>query len=157
MLIVFDLDDTLFHSSAQMRYESRWEDVKYITPFPGVYDFLRNHPAKKMLLTWETDKGLQDAKINALSIRSHLDEIFICNSNQEKKQYLELIKQKYPQEEIYVVGDRIDAEIQFGNELGLKTVRLQFGRYKDLVPKHELQRAHYTITDFSQLWKVLQP
>jgi len=156
LLIVFDLDDTLFHSSAQMRREAAWEDVKKITVFPGVHEFLKSFPAKKLLLTWETDKGLQDQKINVLGIRPLLDEIFICSSNQEKKQYLESIKQKYPAEDIYVVGDRIDAEIQFGNELGLKTVRLQYGKYKDMVPQHQHQQAHHTITDFSQLSKVLQ-
>ncbi len=139
-----------------MRRETAWEDVKRITAFPGVHEFLKSFPAKKLLLTWETDKGLQDEKINRLGIRSFLDEVFICNSNQEKKQYLEHIKQKYPSEDIYVVGDRIDAEIQFGNELSLKTVRLQHGKYKDMVPVHKLQEAHHTITEFSQLPKVLQ-
>lgn len=157
MLIIFDLDDTLFHSSAQMRYETRWQDVKNITPYSGVHKFLSTFPAKKMLLTWETDRGLQDAKINQLGIRPYLDEIHICYSNQEKREYLIRIKEQYSSEEIYVVGDRIDAEIQFGNELGMKTVRMQHGKYKDLMPKHELQQAHYTITDFPQLWKVLQP
>jgi len=156
LLIVFDLDDTLFHSSAQMRRETMWEDVKTITAFPGVHDFLNSFPARKMLLTWETDKGLQDAKINILGIRSFLDDIFICNSNEEKKQCLQLIKEKHPTEDIYVVGDRIDAEIQFGNELGMKTVRLQHGKYKDMIPQHKIQEAHHTITEFSQLLSVLR-
>ena len=156
MLIVFDLDDTLFHSSAQMRRETMWQDVKKITAFPGVHDFLNSFPARKILLTWETDKGLQDQKINALGIRPLLDEIFICGSNQEKKQCLESIKQKHPTEDIYVVGDRIDAEIQFGNELGMKTVRLQQGKYKDMAPQHKIQEAHHTIIDFSQLRGLLQ-
>jgi FMN phosphatase YigB (HAD superfamily) len=139
-----------------MNYENRWDDVKKITPFPGVPEFLQSFPAKKILLTWETDSGLQDAKINILGIRSFFDEILICNSNLEKKQYLEKIKQKYAAEQICVVGDRIDAEIQFGNELGMKTVRLRYGKYKDMLPKHKDQHALYTITEFSQLLGVLR-
>lgn len=155
MLIVFDLDDTLFHTSGQMKYESRWQDLKTIAPFPGVPEFLRSFPAKKVLLTWETDKGLQDAKIDQLGIRTFFNEIVICYSNQEKKECLARIKEKYSQENICVVGDRIDAEIQFGNELGLKTVRLRHGKYKDMMPQHTLQEAHHTITEFLQLYKVL--
>jgi FMN phosphatase YigB (HAD superfamily) len=155
-LIVFDLDDTLFHTSGQIKYENRWEDVKNITPFAGVPEFLRSFPAKKVLLTWETDKGLQDAKIDQLGIRTFFNEIVICYSNQEKKECLARIKEKYSPENIYVVGDRIDAEIQFGNELGLKTVRLQYGRYKDMMPQHTLQEAHHTITEFSQLGELLK-
>ena len=156
MLIVFDLDDTLVHTSGQMRYESRWEDVKNITPFPGVHDFLSSFPAKKVLLTWETDKGLQDAKINQLRIRSFFDEILICYSNEEKRQHLEKVKQRYHQENIIVVGDRIDAEIQFGNELGMKTVRLRYGKYRTMEPQHKLQEAHHTITEFTHLEEVLR-
>lgn len=139
-----------------MKYESRWKDVKNIIPFAGVPEFLQSFPAKKLLLTWETDKGLQDAKIDQLGIRSYLHEIHICYSNEEKKQYLAQIKKNYPSEEIYVVGDRIDAEIQFGNELGMKTVRLLYGKYRDMIPQHSLQEAHHTITEFLQLESVLR-
>lgn len=156
MLIVFDLDDTLFPTSVQINYEHRWQDVKSITPFPGVHEFLGSFPARKILLTWETDKGLQDTKINTLGIRPYFNEILICYSNEEKKQCLADIKHKYPNERICVVGDRIDAEIQFGNELGLKTVRLQQGKYKDMAPQHKFQQAHHTISQFSQLRSVLQ-
>lgn len=156
MLIVFDLDDTLFHTSGQINYENRWQDVKTISMFPGVHEFLRSFPAKKVLLTWETDKGLQDTKINILGIRPYFDEIVVCNSNEEKKHCLAKIKKKYAAEEIFVVGDRIDAEIQFGNELGMKTVRLKYGKYKDMTPQHKHQEAHHTITEFSQLRSVLK-
>lgn len=156
MLIVFDLDDTLFHSSDQMRYETRWQDVKNITPFTGVHEFLRTFPARKILLTWETDQGLQDEKINTLGIRHFFEEVIICSSNQEKKECLARIKQKYSREEICVVGDRIDAEIQFGNELGMKTVRLQYGKYREMMPQHVFQQAHHTISQFSQLRGLLE-
>lgn len=155
-MIVFDLDDTLVHTSGQLNYATRWEDVKYIRPFPGVHDFLRSFPAKKILLTWETDKGLQDAKINQLGIRPFFEEIVICYSNEEKKQCLADLQKKYHDEEIYVVGDRIDAEIQFGNELGMKTVRLRYGKYKTMEPQHALQQAHHTITNFSDLGDLLK-
>lgn len=137
-----------------MRYETRWRDVKGITTFSGVQEFLGSYPAKKVLLTFETDKGLQDAKIDALGIRKFFDEIVICFSNEDKKKCLTDIKNKYPAEKICVVGDRIDAEIQYGNELGLRTVRLSCGKYKDMMPQHKLQYAHHTITEFSQLRDV---
>ena len=139
-----------------MKYETRWQDVKGIIPFSGVHEFLNSYPAKKILLTWETDNGLQDTKINNLGIRSFFDEILICHSNEEKKQHLAQIKQKYSSDEVCVVGDRIDAEIQYGNELGMKTVRLKYGKYKEMMPQHELQQAHHTITEFSQLQSVLR-
>ena len=63
MLIVFDLDDTLFHASGQMKYETRWQDVIGIIPFSGVHEFLNSYPAKKILLTWETDNTFKIQKL----------------------------------------------------------------------------------------------
>ena len=155
MLIVFDLDDTLYDCSGQMKEATKWEDVKHIVPFPGVVEYLNSSFNKKILLSRETDTGLQDLKLDTLRIRDFFDKIYFCRKNWEKKNLLEMIKKEHSSEEIWVVGDRIDAEIQFGNELGMITVRMQHGKYKDLVPKHKYQRAQYTITEFSQLRNIL--
>lgn len=155
MLIVFDLDDTLYDCSGQVKFETRWQDARCITPFPGAIDFLSSYPSKKILLSRETDTGLQNVKIDSLGIRDYFVEIYLCQRGEEKKTVLEKIQREYSSEDIWVVGDRIDSEIQYGNELGLKTVRLSCGKYKDMMPQHKLQEAHHTITEFLQLYKVL--
>lgn len=156
MLIVFDLDDTLYDCSGQVKHETRWQDAKRIAPFPGALDVLSSHPAKKILLSRETDTGLQDVKIDALGIRDYFVKIYLCQRSEEKKTFLEKIQQEYSSEDIWVVGDRIDSEIQYGNELGMKTVRLCYGKYKAMEPQHKLQKAHHTITEFSQLGALLR-
>ena len=68
MLLVFDLDDTLYGCTGQMKEATKWEDAKHIVPFPGVIELLSSFPAEKILLSRETDAGLQDIKIDALRI-----------------------------------------------------------------------------------------
>ena len=155
MLIVFDLDDTLYDKTGQVAEHSRWRDVEKIVPLPGVKEFLSSFEGKKILLTKETDPGLQTKKIEALGIKKFFDKIIICHSDDEKKALLGKIKQDYPNEEIWVVGDRIDTEIRFGKELGLKTIRLKNGKYKDLVPRNSYEVPDYEIASFKELKKVL--
>ncbi|MEK6809832.1 MAG: HAD hydrolase-like protein, partial [Nanoarchaeota archaeon] len=125
MLLVFDLDDTLYGCTGQMKEATKWEDARRIVPFSGVIELLSSFPAEKILLSRETDAGLQDIKIDALGIRAYFSKIYLCRKNDEKRGLLEIIKGDYSSEDIWVVGDRIDAEIQYGNELGMKTVRLR--------------------------------
>ena len=156
MLLVFDLDDTLYGCTGQMKEATKWEDAKHIVPFPGVIELLSSFPAEKILLSRETDAGLQDIKIDALRIRDYFSRIYLCRKGEEKRDLLEIIKQDYSSEDIWVVGDRIDSEIQYGNEFGMNTVWLRHGKYKDMAPQHEHQQARYTITEFSQLSDILR-
>mgnify|MGYP001603556509 FL=1 len=155
MLIVFDLDDTLYDKTGQVDEHSQWQDVEKIVPLPGVKGFLNSFSGKKILLTKETEHGLQTKKIEALGIKKFFDKVIICHSDDEKKALLEKIKQDFPNEEIWVVGDRIDTEIRFGKELGLKTIRLKHGKYKDLTPKNKYEVPDYEIASFRELKKVL--
>ena len=155
MLIVFDLDDTLYDKTGQVAAHSQWQDAEKIVPLPGVKGFLNSFRGKKILLTKETEQGLQTKKIEALGIKKFFDKVMICHSDDEKKALLENIKQDFPNEEIWVVGDRIDTEIRFGKELGLKTIRLKHGKYKDLTPKNKYEVPDYEITSFRELKKVL--
>ncbi|MBI4147032.1 HAD hydrolase-like protein [Candidatus Woesearchaeota archaeon] len=156
MLIVFDLDDTLYDCSGQMKEATKWQDARCIVPFPGVIDFLGSFPARKILLSRETDAGLQDVKIDALRIRTYFDKIYFCRRNEEKKNLLGKIQQEYSSEDIWVVGDRIDSEIQYGNELRMKTVRLRHGKYSQLEPQNDYQKPHGNITQFSDLAGILR-
>ena len=156
MLIVFDLDDTLYDCSGQMKEATKWQDARCIVPFLGVIDFLSLFPARKILLSRETDAGLQDVKIDALCIRTYFDKIYFCQRNEEKKNLLGKIQQEYSSEDIWVVGDRIDSEIQYGNELGMKTVRLQHGKYSRLEPQNDYQKPYCNIAQFSELAGILQ-
>ena len=156
MLIIFDLDDTLYDRSGQVRDEHREEDIQKITVFPGVIDFLRTSTAKKILLTKETDLGLQEAKINTLKIGPFFDKIIICHSDTEKKIQFQNMKKRYPAQKIWSVGDRLDTDILFAKEQGFATIQLKHGKYKNL-PANDANKPDYIITTFAELNNILSP
>ena len=155
MLIIFDLDDTLYDRTGQVPDNYTKEDIQKITLFPQVKEFLQAFSGKKILVTKETDPGLQNRKIHSLGLRGYFDQIIICHSAEEKKDAFQNIKQSFPGEEIVVVGDRLDQEIKYGKELGLKTVWLRHGNHNERLPQQFGEVPDHQITEFSEFPALL--
>ncbi len=155
MLIIFDLDGTLYDRAGQVPDNYTEQDLQQLKPFPGVKEFLQSFSGTKILVTKETDPGLQDKKINALGIRPYFHSIYICHTDEEKKKSFQEIQQQFPGEELVVVGDRIDLEVKFGKELGLKTVWMRQGKHRDRRPQEYWEVPDYEISEFSELAEVL--
>ena len=153
-LIIFDLDDTLFDCSSQMRAGHEQEDVQQVVPFPGVLSFLASFPGKKALVTKETVPGLQQQKITILGVRRFFDDIIICQTVEEKKSRFRQVLAKYHPRKCWVVGDRLDAEIRFGNELGLKTIWLRHGKHRERKPQNGLEVPDAEISCFTELHTI---
>ncbi|MBT4936092.1 HAD hydrolase-like protein [Candidatus Woesearchaeota archaeon] len=155
-LLIFDLDDTLFVRDRSIKKNEDWEHVTSAEPSSGVLDFLHNFSAKKILVTKETYPYLQNKKIDLLGIREFFDKIYICHKNEEKKELFSKIIAENPDHEIWVMGDRIDSEIRYGNELGLITVLIKQGEYKNLKAKDNFEIPHHEIFHFTELENVLE-
>ncbi len=156
MIVIFDLDDTLYSRTEQLKDNYSEEDLSKITLFPGVKGFLENPSFKKILVTKETEEGLQNKKIDQLKIRNFFNKIFICSKNEEKKEHFTKVLKENPYQKIFVVGDRIDSEIRFGNELGLITILIKSGKYQGLVPKDLMEKPTYTVNDFTNIKKIIK-
>lgn len=155
MLIIFDLDDTLYDRTGQVPDNYSDEDIKRITLFPKVKEFLQNFPDQKILVTKETNPGLQDKKINSLGIRPYFNQIMVCRSDEAKRACFQKIRQNFPEQEIWVVGDRVDLEIKYGKELGMKTVWLRHGNHKERRPRVAEEVPDYEINEFFELPEIL--
>tara|TARA_Y100000034_G_C6673233_1_gene295686 strand:- start:147 stop:620 length:474 start_codon:yes stop_codon:yes gene_type:complete len=157
MLIIFDLDNTLYDCSAQIPDNYTLKDVEGISLFSGVREFLTNFPGKLVLVTHETDSGLQDKKIDMLKIRNLFDKIFICPNNEAKRDCFKQALDLFPNSKTFVVGDRVDGEIKYGNELGCVTVRVKIGKYKNIAVKDKFENPDYEINRFEQLNEIVRP
>ncbi|MBI2668974.1 HAD family hydrolase [Candidatus Woesearchaeota archaeon] len=153
-ILIFDLDDTLFPRLPDGFTE---EELRKIRPLPGVVNFLSKNKINKNInvLVTKGEKELQLQKINQLNLTSFFHLIKICSHNQEKKENFQKVMEKYPHHEYWVIGDRIDSEIRFGKELGLKTIHLQRGKYKDLKPKDNFEMPDYQITSFDKISGII--
>lgn len=146
--VIFDLDDTLFDRIGQL--DETYANINNIRPFPETINVLQNQHFKKILLSCGKPET-QNKKIDVLKIRSYFAEIHITSTQEEKKTILEQIAKRIGTKNILVVGDRIDSEIRFGNMLGITTVRLLHGKYKDLKPKDDFEIPSFTIKKLSEV------
>jgi FMN phosphatase YigB (HAD superfamily) len=147
-VLIFDLDDTLYQKHGVVNDD--FSGMENIQLYMGAYDFLRKTTCKKVLVT-KGNPSMQIKKLEILGIKDFFEEILICSTSEEKKGLFQQLKEKHPECEFWVIGDRIDSEIRFGNELGMKTVLLRKGKYAELVPKEPIEAPTYELKEFSEL------
>lgn len=152
MLIIFDLDDTLYQRDGIV--DDNYQGIENIKLYPNVDTLLRNINCRKILVT-KGERSIQLKKIGLLKIRSFFEEIFVCSADEEKKECFQKIKDKFPEETFWVVGDRIDSEIKYGNELGFRTVHLKSGKYKNLKPKGQSEIPNNIVNNWEELSELL--
>ncbi len=157
MLLLFDLDDTLYDKTGQIPPNFTEEHIRNIFPFFGVKELLTSTNHTKVLVT-KGDPQFQHKKINILGLSQLFDQIMVCATNLEKGDCFAKAMQQYKTtpKEVIVIGNRIDAEIQEGNKLGCITILLNHGKYSSLKPEHESQIPQHTINDFSQLLSLIE-
>ena len=138
------------------------EEVGDIKPFPDVPDTLAELRAQgyKLLLYTSGVYARQQKKVEALGIGSCFDEILINDIETGEHRddcFLDLLTRHHLRpDEVACVGDRIQSEIKTGNSLGMTTVQMLQGRFKDLAPKSDLEEPDYKITRISELHQVLR-
>ena len=149
-MLIFDLDDTIFPRLPDGFSE---EQLRNIKPLPFVLEILKNSSTN--VLVTKGDPKTQTKKIKILNLEHYFLEIVVCSADHEKKECFQRIMKKYPQQDLVIIGDRLDSEIRYGNELGLKTIRIKRGKYKDLQPKDKYEIPHHEINTFAELEKIL--
>jgi len=152
-LLVFDLDDTLLLTSGVIKKD--YSNLEQIKLFPGVKEFLINNHSQKILVT-KGDKTIQEKKVNILGIKNYFEKIFFPLTDAHKITCFKKIIKQYPNNESWVIGNKITSEICYGNQLGLKTVLLRKGKYKTLKAKDDSEVPDYEIDKFTELSNILK-
>lgn len=147
MLIIFDLDDTLYDRSGSLTDDLK--GLAEIKPFPGVKELLQGTEHQKVLIT-KGKKELQEHKLDVLGIKDLFDQIIICDDCEDKRK---AFGRFFGNKEVWAIGNRMDEELLFGQELGFKTVWLRHGKYKDLKAQFS---PDYEIDAFSEFDQILR-
>ncbi len=128
---VWDLDDTLFDNTEQIGTCTNDDPLPKISPFSDAKEVL-SIPGTHVLLT-QGRHARQLEKLKRLKLKSYFKEMIICSKTIGKFEILKELKERY--ERIIVIGDRVDREISYGNQLGMHTIRKIGGKYDTLIPK----------------------
>lgn len=148
-MIIFDLDDTLYDRFGTL--PDNLMGIDKIKVYPGVKEFLREEKNFIKVLVTKGNKFLQQKKLEILGLKFDFDIVAVCETNKEKKSAFQSIIKKHPSKKIYVVGDRVDSEIRYANELGLVTVLISKGKYKNLKAKGSDDIPNYCFQSFQEM------
>ncbi len=138
------------------------DEVEEIRPFPDVMPTLTELRSMglKLFLVTSGVYARQERKIELLGLKKFFDRVIINDDDRgisEEECYLVLMKEAgLKPEKMLSVGDRMDSEIKICNSLGMTTVQMIHGRFKDLVPSTELEKPDFKILAISELTTVLR-
>lgn len=158
-LIIFDLDDTIFDTTGQLN--GSYEKLESIKIFPEMLKMLKNLKDRGIILGLVStgNKNIQKRKIEILRIESFFKDLLFCKKPENKINLFKKIIRKHSiknTKHVFIIGDRIDREIMFGNMLDCITVRILHGKYKNLKPKDNYQIPTFTIKSIKELNKILK-
>ncbi len=156
---IYAMSDELVKNALEA-YNS--DEVSKIAPFPDVavtLKQLRENSIKIILVTCGVHLR-QERKVKLLGLESYFDEIIISDEERgpiEEDCYLEVLR-KYGlhPSEVVSVGDRIYSEISICNRLGMVTVQMRHGRFKDLRPMSEVEEPNFEIEHISELLDIIK-
>jgi len=156
--LIFDLDDTLYFKTEQLGDDYSFEDIDNISIPSEDMDYLKELSGKNnMYIVTNGDEKFQRKKIEVLGLEDIFakENIHIVPLKEDKKELFKEITNDTPGIKTYIIGDRIDSEIQYGNELGLETIRMMKGKYSDMIPKILEQEPNYEIYEIINLDYIL--
>lgn len=146
--VITDLDDTLTDTTRHHQNGGNgWPPA-----VENAHAFMRSVLGRRMVLTAgnadDQHKKLLDAGFN-----EHVDDIFVVNTPEEKRNVLESHITKYPPGQTLVVDDRLDGVIPAANGLGYSTVRFCHpnGKYRDQVPTIDMEIPSFICADYPSL------
>ena len=137
------------------------DEVSAIEPFPDVVptlQALRRMGYRLFLLTSGIHRR-QERKIELLGIRPLFDEIVIQDKDLgsvREECLLDLLRRnRLAPQEVVAVGDRLHSDIRVANALEMTTVQVLRGRFKDVLPKNEMEEPDFRIEHIRELLDVL--
>lgn len=98
------------------------------------------------------DEGEKDELFIELEIKKYFKEIKLVE-RKTKLTFQTILPKKY--EKIFVIGDRIESEIQIGNKLGFETIWYKKGKFSNREPENKTEHPKYTIENLIELKKLL--
>ena len=137
-------------------------EVSEIKPFPYVISTLKELKEKgyKLFLLTVGVHERQEKKINILGLKPHLDEIVI--SDQEIGLPMEdcmrdlIERHTINFREAVMVGDRVREELRIAKSLGMTTIQMLHGRFKNEPAVNECDKPDYKIKRIFQITTILQ-
>lgn len=156
-VIIWDLDSTIFDTHLQLIHaDGTFDHVDDIQLYPDALTALTIKGVAHVMVSYAKHSvDIQNKKIDILGIRDFFDEIHIVSTDGTKIETMRDIKQCF-KGPFYVVGDKINDEIRYGNQLGMTTILCPRGEHMKLAPQDDYEKPDYVIQDLTELKNIVK-
>jgi len=140
---ITDLVDRVFFSNLRLYPDA--------VPF---LEGLKSLGARIVLITDSSTKW-QRKKLEYLGIKDYFDALIISGETGHSKlepHNFRLARHLFPDDEVYMVGDRDDTDMRGGKEIGATTILVQRGYFRGRLAKH----ADYVVKDLVEALGVIR-
>ena len=138
------------------------DEVPQISLLPGALPLLNELKKSgiKTAIVTSGSYGRQMKKIEILGLKKLVDAIIVHDIEKDVSREDCLIhalgKLNEKPEKAVSVGDRIFSEIKLSNRIGMHTVQLLHGRFKNIKPKSDLEEPDFRIKKLSELTSIIE-
>lgn len=145
--IVFDFGRTLYD-----RDNDRF--------FPEAFEVLESFSSKyKMAIVSMAPGGDIEERRQVLkdnNMEKYFDSITFVKEDKDSAYEKALIELNVEPKDIVIIDDRVKRGISWGNKRGVATIWFRNGRFRDELPDESTGEPTYTITNLSELLKILE-
>lgn len=139
--VIFDFNRTIFNPNQDGLMEGATDLLNYLKE--------KNY---RLSLLSKTNYPGREEQINALGIEKYFDDIIVTYGNKQESHFKRLIgAMKIESFETIVIGDRVKSEILIGNQMGMRTIWLRKGKFKDEWPAGKNEKPDFIIYNLEQI------
>jgi FMN phosphatase YigB (HAD superfamily) len=138
-LVIFDWKWTLYHPPSRQLLPGAKELVDYL------------HSQKiRMVIIGKDQGGNMDDVVDHLGVRGYFHDTRFVKTAKTPELFREYAKDFLP-EQVWVVGDRVQGEIDTGNKINAQTVWMKVGNFSKILPQSKEQEPDYIFQSLHEL------
>ena len=130
---------------------------RHLKLYPDAVPFLEGlkRLGARVVLVTDSSTNWQRRKLELLGIEDYFDDVIISGETGHSKfedYNFRLALERFPDDEVYVVGDRDETDMRGGKSIGARTVLVRRGYFRDKHPKY----ADHVVKDLREALEVIE-
>ena len=154
-----DKSKECIHSALHAYNADSVEEIKLFQDTLPLFKKLKKQKIKLIIVS----SGIysrQMKKIEMLGLEKWMDLILIHDIEKavsKEMLFEQALKQfNFKPGDAVAVGDRVHSEIKFGNKVGMTTIQILHGRYKNVSPKHSFEEPDFKIKRLKEIPRLIR-
>ncbi len=139
--VIFDFNRTIYDP----------QNASLMKGATDLLDFFRDKGLVMSLLSKANQPGREE-EIKNLGIETYFVDTIVTYGKKKPAHFRHLLEaMKTEPSETIVIGDRVKSEIHLGNELGMRTIWLRKGKFKEEWPDQKSEEPDFVVKSLEEI------